>query len=223
MAYELDHLFVWTAVGAPEAERLIAFGLTEGTPNIHPGQGTANRRFFFRNAFLELVWVHDPQEAQSEAVRRVRLWEHWSGRISSTCPFGLIFRPAGQEAGKPPFSTWEYRPPYLPEPLCLEVGTNADIFTEPLLFYMAFGRRPEALRQAQPQPLEHAAGVREITRLHLVSPHGGRPSAELRAIVDAGLVSLEAGSRYLLEIGFDGEAQGRVADFQPALPLVFRW
>jgi hypothetical protein len=40
---------------APEAERIAAFGLCEGPSNVHPGQGTANRRFFFRNAMLELL------------------------------------------------------------------------------------------------------------------------------------------------------------------------
>ena len=45
--FELDHLLVWVDVGGPEAERLAAFGLTEGAPNTHPGQGTACRRFFF--------------------------------------------------------------------------------------------------------------------------------------------------------------------------------
>ena len=30
--FELDHIFVWTEVGGPEADRLIRFGLTEGTP-----------------------------------------------------------------------------------------------------------------------------------------------------------------------------------------------
>ena len=47
MAFELDHVFICAAAGAPEAASLIAFGLTEGTPNTHPGQGTANRRFFY--------------------------------------------------------------------------------------------------------------------------------------------------------------------------------
>jgi hypothetical protein len=66
---ELDHFFICTAAGAPEAERLIELGLTEGAPNTHPGQGTACRRFFFENAFLELVWVTDAAEAQSPAAR----------------------------------------------------------------------------------------------------------------------------------------------------------
>lgn len=58
-SFELDHVFIWTAAGAPEADLLRDFGLTEGPPNVHPGQGTANRRFFFHNAMLELLWVHD--------------------------------------------------------------------------------------------------------------------------------------------------------------------
>src|SRR5437667_11016558 len=99
-AFEIDHLFICTCIGACEAERLLAFGLTEGTPNVHPGQGTANRRFFFRNAFLELLWVQDSSTAQSAAIRPTHLWEHWSGRRSSACPFGFIFRPAGPGTGK---------------------------------------------------------------------------------------------------------------------------
>ena len=47
MALELDHLFIFTSVGAREVEQLLKFGLTEGEPNTHAGQGTACRRFFF--------------------------------------------------------------------------------------------------------------------------------------------------------------------------------
>src|SRR5262249_12960659 len=41
VGFELDHVLIWVGPGAPEAEGLIAFGLTEGTPNVHTGQGTA--------------------------------------------------------------------------------------------------------------------------------------------------------------------------------------
>jgi hypothetical protein len=54
MQIELDHLFVCTAPGAPEAETLVQFGLHEGPSNQHPGQGTACRRFSFANAMIEL-------------------------------------------------------------------------------------------------------------------------------------------------------------------------
>jgi hypothetical protein len=69
MRIELDHLFVCTAPGAPEAEELVRFGLREGPPNQHPGQGTVNRRFAFSNAMIEFLRASDAQEAQSEDPR----------------------------------------------------------------------------------------------------------------------------------------------------------
>src|SRR4051794_29900522 len=113
MSVELDHFFVCTAPDGPEAERLIELGLIEGTPNRHPGQGTANRRFFFGNAFLELFWVVDPVEAQSSLVRRTGLWERWSRRGQGASPFGVGFRPVPGIGSAVPFPAWEYRPPYL--------------------------------------------------------------------------------------------------------------
>lgn len=80
MTVELDHLFLLTDIGAPAADLLVAFGCVEGSSNTHPGQGTANRRFFFHNVMVELLWVDNPAEAQSEPIRRTRLWERWSDR-----------------------------------------------------------------------------------------------------------------------------------------------
>jgi len=62
----LDHSFACTAPGDLEAEELVRFGLREGPPNQHPGQGTANRRFAFSNAMIEFLWVSDAQIAQCE-------------------------------------------------------------------------------------------------------------------------------------------------------------
>src|SRR6516162_5213088 len=110
--YKIDHVLIFTSLGAPEAERLIAFGLFEGTPNRHPGQGTANRRFFFQNAFLEFLWVEAPSETQSLLVRRTALWERWSRRGRGASPFGIGFRPEPGAVDELPFPGWEYRPPY---------------------------------------------------------------------------------------------------------------
>src|SRR5258706_2610515 len=138
MAMELDHIVVCASVDAPEAARLIDFGLTEGSANIHPGQGTANRRFFFSNAMIELLWVHNQSEAQSPATRPTHLWERWVGRTTGACPFGFCFRPKPSHDGKLPFPAWEYRPNYLPAPLCMHIGTNSETLSEPMLVYLAF-------------------------------------------------------------------------------------
>src|ERR1035438_4241157 len=125
MSIELDHLFVCTAPGAPEAEELVRFGLLEGPPNRHTGQGTANRRFAFANAMIELLWVCDAQEAQSEGSRRTLLWERWSERKGKASPFGICLRPVASQDSVPPFPAWEYRPSYLPDPLAIHIGDSS--------------------------------------------------------------------------------------------------
>src|SRR4051794_35874518 len=121
MTLELDHVFIMVDVGGPEANRLAEFGLTEGAPNTHPGQGTACRRFFFQNAYLELLWVDDPIAAQAEAIGPTHLWTRWSRQETGACRFGLIFRPEEAGAREVPFQSWEYRAPYLPPALSLWV------------------------------------------------------------------------------------------------------
>jgi len=56
MTTEIDHIFICTSFGGTEASSLATLGLTEGASNAHPGQGTACRRFFFANGYLELLW-----------------------------------------------------------------------------------------------------------------------------------------------------------------------
>jgi hypothetical protein len=164
MRLELDHLFVCTAPGAPEAEELVRFGLREGPPNQHPGQGTANRRFAFANAMIELVWVSDVQETQSERSRRTLLWERWSGRENKASPFGICVRPVDSQNAGRPFPAWEYRPSYLPDPFVMHIGEAG--VEEPMWVYLGFMRRVDREHQF----VEHPIGVREIMSLTLTTP-----------------------------------------------------
>lgn len=220
MQLELDHLFVLTAAGAPEAQRLLQCGLSEGTPNRHPGQGTANRRFFFHNAFLELLWVENAAEAQSEPARRLCLWERWTRRAQGASLFGICVRPVNAGAFTMPFPTWEYRPAYLPEPLVLLVATNSHRWTEPLLLGFPLVRPVSAPRQ----PSEHAAGLRAITRVRIHTPASEPASEELQSFI-AGCpwLSLVTDAADLVEIAFDEERRGQAADLRPELPMVLRW
>jgi hypothetical protein len=222
MAFELDHLFICTDVGAAVADRLAAAGLIEGSSNVHPGQGTANRRFFFGNAMLELLWVHDPMEAQSELIRRTRLWERWRDR-DRVCPFGICLRPDRDSLGAIAVPSWDFRPPYLPDGLAIWVGDNSDRLTEPMLFQTPFGRRPDQAPPEKVQPLNHPLGLREITRLELVSPIDQPPSLELRSALNTGQFQLRRGDAYWIELGFDGELAGEQIDFRSELPLVMSW
>jgi hypothetical protein len=214
MSTELDHIFVCTSPGAPEASELIQFGLREGVRNRHSGQGTANRRFAFANAMIELLWVCDAQEARSEGSRRTLLWERWSGREGQASPFGICLRPADARNSEPPFPAWEYRPAYLPDPLVMHIG-EADL-GEPMWVYLSFMRR----RDRELQFKEHPIGIREITGLTLTT-NAPPSSAASQIVTQSGVLSIQSGPRPLLEIHFDGDGRKEMADFRPLLPMVF--
>jgi len=225
MTVELDHLFIFSSVGALEVEQLLRFGLSEGQPNTHPGQGTSCRRFFFHNAYIEFLWVHDEQQAASEWVRPLGFIGRSRYQLTGASPFGLIFRPSNgmAERVKLPFATWALHPPYLPEPLKLDVAENSAETTEPLLFYMSFGRGADDYPAERRQPVEHAVGFKEITGLRITVPGAQSSSKLLQATERIGLARFMSGPSHLAEVSFDREIQGKIKDFRPVLPLLFRW
>ena len=217
MQIELDHLFVCTAPGAPEeAEKLLHFGLHEGTPNQHPGQGTACRRFAFENAMIELLWVSDPSESQNQGTRRTLLFERWSGRKGGSCPFGICLRPTDPEdVGPTPFLSWQYRPAYLPDQLVMDIGEAG--IEEPMWVYLRFMKRA----QRKQWFIEHPIGIREITGLTLTTATPLHSPAS-KEVVESGVLTTRTGATPLLEIEFDENRRQKDVDFRPYLPFIFR-
>lgn len=215
----LDHVFVCCSVGGHEAAALARLGLTEGTSNTHPGQGSASRRFFFENAYLELFWVSNREEAQGPRARATRLWERWSQRDAGACPFALVLRPEGEGDRGPPFATWPYHPLYLPAHLAIDVAVDTPL-TEPALFHIAFARRPD---QVGTQPLAHLLGLRQITGVSIALSGSSPLSAAAEAVQRAGLVEFSRGDDDLMTLAFDHGAAGGSADLRPDLPLRLEW
>jgi hypothetical protein len=206
MPIVLDHVFVCTSAGAPAAERLRAFGLQEGPPNLHAGQGTACRRFFFRNGMLELLWVQD--EAEARMAASTRLWERWSSAGKAASPFGVILRPAAGSTAECPFASWHYRPPAMPD-LVLEVASETGI-DEPMWCFHPQGRAPV-----------NPSNAGEITGVRICCPEP-REGSVTRAMAKAGYIALRIATEHRMEVELNGGGQGKEADFRPELPLVLR-
>jgi hypothetical protein len=214
----IDHVFICCSEGGSEADALARLGLKEGSANTHAGQGTACRRFFFSNAYLELFWVSDPLEAQAAAVLPTRLWKRWSTRGDGACPFGIVFRPAGDTVGiQAPFASWPYRPRYMPPGLSIDVAVETPL-SGPEFFYLGFQRG--RARSGQ-EPIGHELPIDSLTGATVWRPAGGDSQAA-RALQAAGLVTFHDAEEYLLELRFDDAGRGR-ADLRPALPLTLRW
>ena len=222
MAIELDHAFVLTAPGAPVADRLIELGLVEGARNTHPGMGTANRRFFFANKMLELLFVVDEAETRSEPIVPARLWERSRSGETGASPFGLCLRRTEGEREPLPFETWAFKPPFVGpnRDLPAAVGTAAE---EPFVFVTSTSVPPSEYPPDRRQPIDHPAGLREVTDVRVTVRGVNDFSEPLRALERLGIASFQPGPEHLLELTFDRGAQGRSVDLRPELPVVLRW
>ncbi len=217
--YLVDHVFVCTALGGPAAELLRQAGLSEGTPNRHPGQGTACRRFFFRNAMLELLWLENEAEARSDQTRPTRLWERLSAAGRGASPFGVILRPAPDSEPASPWPSWTYRPQTM-SGLELEIAADT-LLAEPMWCYLKSGRAPAEWPPEKLQALDHPAGLRKITRVLLGCPDVNDASVT-RAMALNGVIALQTGVEHFLELQFDDGRRSTTLDFRPGLPLIFR-
>ncbi len=217
---ELDHIFICTHKGAPAADLLVELGLSEGSKNVHPGQGTANRRFFFHNAMLELLWLDDAEAAQSALTLPTGLHARCSLNDPGVSPFGICFRPSHPDECQAPFPAWHYRPEFFPHPLSVEVGEAP--LREPMWFFLAFVTPREPAKSKE--PLKHPVGFERLSNV-VVSTVGTAGSfSEPARVADAlGHLEVDAGAAPLIELEFDEGTAGKTHDFRPALPLIFRW
>lgn len=77
----IDHIFIASQQQGKDAEQLVNLGFIEGSSRVHKGQGTTNRKFYFNNFFLEIIWVHDEQELCHERNKQMGLADRIANSI----------------------------------------------------------------------------------------------------------------------------------------------
>ena len=208
MPIALDHVFVLTTPQAAVGDRLIEFGLVEGSPNTHPGQGTANRRFFFANFMLEFLYVSDADEALNGPGAGMRLADRVAAAGAS--PFGFVLRGDPSE-----FPGWTYFPDYFPDGVGFHVSANSDDLTEPLCILIPdemIGKGSFSQSDVQDSSLTSAR----------VSWPGPTPSRPLSALGRCRSVEVRSNSPHRLELLFDGGKTGRSLELSPVAPVTLR-
>jgi hypothetical protein len=222
---EVDHLFVFTGQPVAAAELLQAFGLTEGSPNVHPSQGTSCRRFFFENAYLELVWISNEADIKSPAVQRTQFWERSQYKDTNFSPFGICFRqPHTKEFLLLFEESWHYTPPYLSANHYANIADNQHFLSEPMLFEMPFfGLKPADYPQEKKQPLVHQKGFCKLTKVILTMPAFESISVAFKKVLAESIVEMVPGNSYQATLEFDNGIKGETADFGDILPLSFCW
>jgi hypothetical protein len=214
---EIDHFYFCVDKPDEIAEMLINFGLVEGKPNTHLGQGTANRRFFFQNTMLELLYLTNEDEIQSERTKILGLYEQFSKKNRSK--IGIIWRPSENEKKDCSFKSNVYRPKYLPEHLFMNIATGLTEH-EPNCIYLDF-----AVQVTNRERIIHTLDGNEVnivTKIILKTKVKSHSDALLYMVNNSNL-NLEASNEDILEIELDGFINGKVKDFKPALPLRIKW
>ncbi|MGE5476392.1 MAG: VOC family protein [Bacteroidales bacterium] len=209
MGTKLCHVFVFVENRAAAQAALDACGLAESFRRTHDGQGTANLCACFDNAYLELLWAEDQTALASVSVARTRLAERSRWRDSGASPFGIGLR------GRIPFPTWEYRPPHLPDGMGVAVALGSEDPRQPFLFRSPAEARPDHWTDGRAGERQTAAGLREITGLHLELPVGASPA--LRTLAERGVLSLKPAVRPRLVLTISradgGQRQLSLPDF----------
>jgi hypothetical protein len=214
---ELDHVIVFTVPGAPVVDRLVEAGFAAGTPNNHPGQGTANRRVFFANAFLEFLFPTDREALASDLVAPTGLLP----RFGDGCPLGAVLRTVHGQS--PPFPTWDFRPPYLPDGVSIAMAASSNVSAEPLIAIIPFGRRPDGLPSERAQSLDHPAGPRSIRSARLAGPWPEPVSAALTALGAVPGVTVARQPDYDVRVFLEPGEGGHTLDLRPDAPILMSW
>lgn len=164
---EIDHLFVFSANKGQEANELLEFGFVEGSSRVHVGQGTTNRKFYFDNFFLELLWVIDQQEVSSQLVAPTKLGERAGWASHQGSPFGLCLVNT-QDTDRLFAPSIPYQPVYFPAGLAIDVLTNESCPHLPWTFRLPF----KGPKKKVDEPTHHRNGIRQLTTVEFIVPAG---------------------------------------------------
>lgn len=215
--WSLDHVFFFVAPPGPNADppelsALAALGLAESFRRPHPGQGTANACFCFDNAYLELLWIADRDEAATCGLARCDLLARAGWRRTGASPFGIALSHE-DPAAEFPFPHWHYRPSYLPPGMSIPVATASDDPRQPLLFRSPGNARPDQWTDGRAGARQRETGITEIAALDLILPAEVTPDPAWDALAAQGLLTLDRARAAAVEIALsraDGTRRSRL-------------
>lgn len=155
----IDHIFIFTDNVGKVADDLVAFGLTEGSNRIHIGQGTTNRKFYFQNFYLEVLWVHNRAEIESKLVKPTHLWERAKFDNDRVSPFGLCM--VNTDSSNQLFEkAFKYQPSYFPTGQAIDVLHNSENPELPWTFRLPFKEQTKN----ENEPKLHINGIKMLTK-----------------------------------------------------------
>ena len=214
---EIDHIFIFSNNKGKEADKLIDFGLTEGSSRTHPGQGTTNRKFYFNNFFLEILWVINEEEIQNTTTAPTKLWERSQHAQNKYSPYGLGLENT-QATDKLFKNSQIYQPNYFPEGMSVDMITNEKSPVLPWTFRLPY----RDTKKTHEEPVSHINGIRVLTQVEFEIDTVIEQGNFKDFFIEFNKVSFKEGERLHLNLEFDHQAQGKEKEF-PELGLTIKY
>lgn len=205
---KVDHIFIFSNKGQ-EADDLVKFGLTEGSGRSHPGLGTRNRRFFFENFYLEILWVENESEAKSHSD--IGIWERSNFENNGFSRFGLcLVNDVGtQQLFK---DALKLQPDYYPQGKQLELFHNENKPYLPWIFQLPVisGKK----RNLNEPTSYKSLGINKLTKTTFELHTTEIADDITNAIQNNSTIKFKVASTSFLILEFDGGKQQKTKRFE---------
>jgi len=196
----IDHIYIFSNKGT-EINDLIEFGLTEGSGRIHQGIGTANRRIFFENFYLEILWIENEKEAKN--IEKISIWERGNYKQSNYSRFGLCLENTC-DTDNIFQNSIKWQPDFLPIGEQVEIITNEKM---PWIF-----KFPKNRKKKIDEPKEHKVGIKQLTKA-IFNLKNIEFEKKLKVIQTNSIIEFNQTSEDLLILEFDNCQRGKSKHF----------
>ena len=204
----IDHIFIFTDDNGKIADDLVDFGLTEGSNRIHVGQGTTNRKFYFDNFFLEILWVHNLNEITSDKTKPMGLWQRAEYKTNHFSPFGLCI--VNSDDTETLFKkAFKYQPDYFPQGMEIDIIKNEDQIDLPWTFRLPF----KGQKKAENEPTKHKNEISVLTKV-IFEYKSISENTFLDHFKNQNDIQFLESSRHWINLIFDNRKQGKKQDFE---------
>ena len=235
---QVDHFNIWVENPKKAKEKLIDIGFTsvpDSLSQIHKGQGTTGRYFYFFNGYLELIFVYDQIELEKNNAINYDLdfTERANFKKNGASPFGIALKLKDYNTDKIPFEKIRYHQEWMGENMNIYSAKNSKIhLKEPSIFVIypeIESERFETISDLKKIPDEyafvrefykHPNGAKKITKIVITSTDLDLKTETIEAVNDIENLTITNGTEHLLELYFDNTIQEKSFDLRPELPLI---
>lgn len=234
----LDHFNIWVVNPEKAKQKLIDIGFNavpDSLSQVHAGQGTTGRYFYFLNGYLELIFINNQTEfdENNKINNQLDFKERANFKANDASPFSLALKVKDYDIAEISFKKVRYHQDWMGKGESIYAAKNSKTnLNEPSIFVVypeIESERFSAMSDLDTIPEEyafvrdfykHQNGAKNLTEMIITSKDLDLNTETVKAINGIENLTIKSGEDYLMELHFDNDVQGKSFDLRPELPLI---